>query len=63
MRQYSSFFIAIFKVEIRKPKKNERKVLTITPNHGNISKLSRATAAQPSGLKKNQKVLDKLALA
>ena len=55
MRQYSSFFIAIFKVEIRKPKKNERKVLTITPNHGNISKLSRTTAAQPSGLKKNQK--------
>ena len=35
--------------------KNERKVLTITPNHGNISKLSRTTAAQPGGLKKNQK--------
>ena len=30
-------------------------MLTITPNHGNISKLSRTTAAQPSGLKKNQK--------
>ena len=55
MRQYSSFFIAIFKVKIRKPKKNERKVLTITPNHGNIAKLSRTTAAQSSGLKKNQK--------
>ena len=55
MRQYSSFFIAIFKVKIRKPKKNERKVLTITPNHGNISKLSRTTAAHLSGLKKNQK--------